>query len=43
MEREKHSREGQGVSERETQADSVLSMEPNAGLEVIILSSWPEL
>ena len=29
--------------ERETQADSVLSVEPNTGLDLMTLRSWPEL
>lgn len=34
--------EGQRETERESEADSALSAEPNAGLNLKTLRSWPE-
>ena len=38
-----HEQEGQRKRERESQADSILSMEPNIVLDLTTLKSQPEL
>ena len=41
-EREHEGRGGKVQRERESQADSILSAEPDAGLNLMTLRSWPE-
>ena len=38
-----HEWEGQEEREKEPEADSTLTMEPNTGLDLMTLKSWPEL